>query len=217
MKLDRYDIEARFIPALFGVIPILVIWFQSLKYFQELQHWVFSIKLIGGISFGLILTYAFVFLVREISKKIQSSVFKEMPSAYLMQSDKFYSDSFKTRYFDKVVKDFQLGIDLSSNESSHQLEEAFALALEKVRNRPMVRLQNIRYGFIRNILGGCLIGLVGSGILLCISVYQNNLSVIILSIVLMLVYGVPLLFTKRMLFSNGEAFSKTVYSNYMLT
>ena len=180
MKLNKYDLYARFTPALVGVIPILLLWYNYLEYLIDLQNWIFEIRLFSGISVSLILVFVFVFISRDLSKWYQTRIFRDsgMPGEYLMLPEKnVYSQSLRSKYYVKLESEFQLKIDLKDPiQLKLLLKDGFKLALETVRNNDLVFQQNIRYGFIRNLIGGSILGLIGSIVTLIVGLITISLS-----------------------------------------
>lgn len=219
MKINRYDLYARFIPALVSSIPILLLWYHYLEYLVDLQNWIFEIKLFGGISVGLILVFVLVFISRDLSKWYQSKVFNKpgMPSEYLMLPDKHvYSASLRTKYYAQLKSLFDIQIDTDNiSELKLSLKDGFKLALETVRNNELVFQQNIRYGFIRNLIGGSLIGLIGCCILLILGIIYGSFFLKLSSGIISIIYLPIILYSKVLLVKNGEAFADTVFMVFL--
>ena len=127
-----------------------------------------------------------------------------------------YSQSLRCKYYVKLESEFQLKIDLKDPiQLKLLLKDGFKLALETVRNNDLVFQQNIRYGFIRNLIGGSILGLIGSIVTLIVGLITISLFLKISFVIISIVYLPILFFSKSLLIRNGESFADTVFMAFL--
>ena len=228
MKFDQYEIKARIIPAIITTMLPLYL-FNYFLVHQELQKLFIALsewKVISGITTYLILLYLVVEINRTLSKFLLEKFYfngkKKLPTTVLLLfSNSEFSDSFKERIREKIVKDFNVrllgkGEEKESKETARKLiSEGVAHIREKMRGDSFIKQANIRYGFFRNLIGGCIIGLLLS---------VTNIGYIILSseinwglmvhIVLSAIYLLLLIASKWLIEAHGKSYARTLLENY---
>ncbi|MEQ8475045.1 hypothetical protein [Fulvivirga sp.] len=212
MKIDKYDWQARILPSLLAFIPM--VWVINNLFFTDLS--ILETVFFNGISLLLVLVITLSYLVREISKFYQDRIFAKsgMPSIYmLMNYEMYFSKDFFKRYVSKINKSFKYKINKNDQRS---WQEAFELVLADVRDSQFILKLNIRYGFLRNLLGSVLISWV---ILFFATLYlyfwPSNPELLRQALVLLICYSIPILTMKKVIVKNGEYFVAKVVSEFV--
>ncbi|MBL3656673.1 hypothetical protein [Fulvivirga sediminis] len=158
--LDKYMLGARFLPALLGLIPLVIwIYFSALKDTQETPTlYVIGLFICVALAWGLSAWLA------TLGKKWEKKIFfaegqKGFPTAYMMLygATSKYSEDQKIKYRDKLIRYFDIEMPTKLEEQENE-----ALAVQKL-NQASYQLKNvvksvvirsalIRYGFLRNLI-----------------------------------------------------------------
>jgi len=178
-KLDQYEIVARYIPAIISVIPVshfFLTVFTS-DFIKSLTNGV-SWMLVADLSIPIVFGIAIVQLQTWFSKTfVEEKVFgpggKNFPTTnILLYSERLYSKAKKDEL--RTLIKCKYGIELPTEayemnnleEVRLQCREVVSQIRRTVANGGMVRSYNIRYGFLRNLIGGIiwLFGAIGNSI-----------------------------------------------------
>lgn len=142
-----------------------------------------------------------------------------LPSEYMMLPERrAYSKMYREQYYDRLKSDFSIdveGVLDDGDELRLSLKDGFKLALESIRGNHMVTQQNIRYGFIRNLIGGSYVGFFGCLVLFAIGILEDSQFLIWAPIICSVIYLPSIVFAKRLIIKNGEAFADTVFSVFL--
>lgn len=226
--IDGYSIYARFFPSIITALPLLVLWFFLSKDFKlnELMSFLLSIKFCGGITISVVALYFYAQIIRITSKYFENRYFNKrsgFPTTYLLTyDDHTFSKSYKDKYRELVKKHFDLDLlneteEISnSNEARKRLNEATKQIILKVKDGQLVKKQNIWYGFVRNLTGGVIFSVIFCiiNVIAGLTVYKSNL-LIILSVILLVVYGCVFLFHKPILKQNAEVYANQLISEFI--
>lgn len=190
LSLDKYDIEAVVAPAMLSLILII----PSVGVFIDFD----SIKeLFGGIPSTVLVVIAMliVFVIwRHIVRIVSKSIFEpimfgknseRLPTTLFLIRGSSYGDNILAEKVRKKIKaDFGITLKSITQECQNpmQASSCIASAVKLIKkavqnsNSEMYRRKNIRYGFWRNMVGGCLISL-GINIILTIIAYHSSCPV----------------------------------------
>lgn len=190
LSLDKYDMEAVVAPAMLSLILIIpsvgvFIDFASAKeVFRGIPSTVLAIVAM------LIVFVIWRNIVRIVSKSIFEPIMfgknsERLPTTLFLLRGNSYGDNLLAEKVRKKIKaDF--GITLKSvtteRQDSLQASSCIASAVKLVKksvqnnNPEMYKRRNIRYGFWRNMIGGCLISF-GLNFVLMVIAYLNSYSV----------------------------------------
>lgn len=227
MKLDRYIIIARLVPAIISTIPIVVFNYFFLN--TELSKFLNSLILVTFIN-GVTMPLIFIFLLAHVNRYIAKSVFENhyfkdelrFPTTdYLFYSSKDSTREFREKIYKKVQKDFQILIpakkgNLEENEIRRIISEVVGLIRKKVGKGKLLHQHNTEYGFFRNLIGGSLISFFLSifNVLFFSYFFPNSLAVKV-SIFTTVLYLTPLLLSKKILNDHGRWYAKTLMQEYL--
>lgn len=230
---DNYSIRARYFPAVLSALPFFVIWFYLSKNenLRDLGSFLLNIKLFGisGISFSLVFLYFYSLMAREISMVFQRKYFTGQdaggfPTVYLMMyADDTLSKSYKEKYRERVRRLFSFELlDKDQEESDvvearKRLDEAAGLVRQHVKDGYLVLHHNVQFGFFRNFLGGTVVSMVFCviGTAIAIVYLDSNRVMIFVLLILLGLYLSVFLFRKNILYYNGEAYAKQLFSEFI--
>lgn len=228
MDLNRYNLEARFLPAIIASIPFLIMYFFFLdSQLGDLFKLIFGIKWVGDIS----TMAAFLFLLAFIGRFIAKDIFEKrwfkgdetcMPTTeFLLYSDKEYSDQFKEKIRLKIKKDFKIDIPSADAEFKNEygarkiIAEAVGLIRNALKDGRLLIDRNIEYGFIRNLIGCAVIAVFISILNIVIfSIIQHNRLAFITSVVIVIIYAMPIIFSKIIIKAHGRRYARTLFQEY---
>ena len=166
-----YSVIARIFPTIIGLIPFFIFQYVFLGNFIHIDSILVSVT--GNISLSTILVYAFnQYFVRLPSKIFEDYLFKKQlhfpTTNFLMFSDKEYTTDLKNAVRKSVLQDFSIVMPdktmekRNENEARKRIKEAVRLIIGKVKDGYLVLQHNIEYGFVRNLWGASLVGMLGS-------------------------------------------------------
>ncbi len=228
MKFDQYEIKARVIPSVITtMLPLFLFNYflvnQELqKLFATLSEW----EVVSGVTTSLILLYFIVEINRGLSKYLFEKYFfkgtSHLPTTtFLLFGDTEYSHDFKARLRNKIESNF--GIKLLSKEDEEKdqnlarklIAESVSHIRNKMRKDEFIKQANIRYGFFRNLIGGCVIGATLS-IANIAYLLSNDLAhwTLITNSVLLGIYILFLLLSGLIIGAHGKSYARTLLENY---
>lgn len=226
--LDGYVLYARFFPTIISALPLFILWFflSENHHLRELLVFLLNIRFYGGITISLVALYLYAQIIRVTSKYFENRYFVRdlgFPTTYLMTyADDTFSKSYKDKYRDLVKKHFDidvLGQDREASdavEARKRLNEATKQIILKVGDGRLVRKQNVWYGFIRNLIGGAVFSIIFCLINIVVGLtVRRNMLLIILSLILLIAYGVLLLFRKQVMKQNAEAYANQLIAEFI--
>ncbi|HAJ33921.1 MAG TPA: hypothetical protein DCK79_11330 [Candidatus Atribacteria bacterium] len=88
-----------------------------------------------------------------------------------------------------------------------------SLARKKVGSGKLLLQHNIEYGFWRNLIGGTIISVLFSGITTYFSYVENNKTLFIASIILLVIYLLILICNKFIINSFGKMYVRVLIGN----
>lgn len=228
MKLDYYTVYSRICPAIITSIPFIL--FNHFYINPELSgffHTVFEWKWISNVSTTFVAVLLFSNINRTISKfVIEKRLYKNelyMPTTnLLLHSDNTYSESYKKSIYEKIFNDF--GIKLLSRkeqftneqEARKKIVEAVNHIREKVKKGHLVAQFNREYGFIRNLIGGSIIGITAT--LFCIvffKLFYPSPLAYLLSIIGCIIYSSIFIFHRVLLKWYGNIYAQRLFTEYL--
>ena len=225
---DEYEIKARYVPCLISVIPFihfltLLLGESFWKSFSDNIGWL----LVADLSFSIVIAIALIQIQCGIAKHwIEESIFgkggKYFPTTnMLLFSDQTLSESSKMSLREKMLHDFKFKL-MDEDQESRDKEEARRLSREAigfirgfVRKGAMTYQYNIRYGFMRNLIGGffwAIAGGLGSSIMYSLS-RDWKASGLFLSIAI--IFLSLFFFKKQILNKLAYQYAETLLNEYL--
>ena len=225
MKIfSQYNIIARIFPTIIGLIPFFVLQYFFLNNILSIDSVIASA--VGNVGLSTILLYAFnQYFVRIPSKIFEDWLFGRQlyfpTTSFLSYADDEYSDDFKDKIRVSVNSDFSIQLPNKEEEKRNEkvarkrIKEVIRLIIGKVRDGYLVLQHNIEYGFVRNLWGASLVGVLGSLLLANIAMPMTPLAVI--GKVFAIAYGVYLVFGFVVIKYFGRMYARKLIEEYYKT
>lgn len=227
MKFDKYSRVARIYPTVISIIPLIFLSvFLTNTEFAKLTNSL-SLKILGNIGIASVLMYLIAIINRFFGKEIfENKIFKNetfMPTtSFLLFKNKEFTKNYKLKIRGLIIADFRLNLPDENDELSDELEarksilEAVGLIRKKVGEGTLVIKRLTEYGFVRNLVGGSIVGIITS-IFNCIFFYYSNSSkfILVFSLLLLLFFVILLVFSKLLIVRHGKLYAKQLFIEYI--
>ncbi|MBS1773954.1 MAG: hypothetical protein JST82_13940 [Bacteroidetes bacterium] len=184
--LNKYYLRARLAPTALTAIPLVFLLDTLVMPSMQATLLAKSPYLPMLVKYGLITGLAFILvqLNRLVSKEVfQRLIFKDethFPSTILMMwKDSSIDTHVKKILHNKVQAEFNIELLDAAHEAANdktarsRIKSAVAALRNKFRDNKLLLQHNIEYGFFRNLMGGAVIA-VGISIVLLIASYQKG-------------------------------------------
>jgi hypothetical protein len=187
---------------------------------------VFSFKFFGYVSMSFVWLYFYAQLIRSTAKSFEKAYFHKtrgFPTTYFMlYSDSECSDAYKDAFRKRVKKAFGFELLTKSEEATNPLEAMRRLnditkkLILRVGEGVLVGKHNQWYGFIRNLVGGSVFGLIGGivAFILGQTILQNSILAYA-AVALCVVYAAILLFRRPLIIQHAEAYARQLHAEFM--
>ncbi len=222
MKIfSQYSIIARIFPTIIGLIPLFILQYYFLGNILSIDSVIASV--IGNIGISTILLYAFnQYFVRIPSKIFEDWLFSKQlyfpTTNFLLYSDDEYSGDFKDKVRQSINSDFSIQLPDRESEKSDEndarkrIKEVVRLIIGNVQDGYLVLQHNIEYGFVRNLWGASLTGVLGSVLLVAMTAPTSSLRSV--ATIMVLIYGFYLLFGSLIIKYFGQAYARKLIEEY---
>ena len=218
--LDRYDIEVLYIPAILGLIPIIIWVLLLVDLEKNISNFIVFVSVILLIVAVIISSYLFSFFGKEYQKFYFRSKTKGYPTSYLMLYgyDSKYSEQEKNKYREELFAYFKIIFPKKEEELKDEKRALNVLRIAEERLRNNIRNSKItnsliRHNLFRNLVPATFFGIITSMCFLVIEIWQVNLKGIITFSLVLLLFFISHLYLRY-----GQPFLKTAesYANYLL-
>ncbi|MBJ6724195.1 hypothetical protein [Geomesophilobacter sediminis] len=226
---DEYEIKARYIPCFVAtVFPVhFAIQFLGHAFWQSLAKDV-AWLVVANLTLPAVVTLALIQVQCAIAKHwVEEGVFGKgginfPTTAYLLFQDSFLSGKVKLAIREKVLKDFNFALmDVAEEKASPQearkvAREAVGFIRRSVGKGAMTHQYNIRYGFVRNLVGGAPLGFFGS--VGCVIWYgaNNNLPAFLMFTFFAIFFTTLVLFRETFLVKVAHQYAEVLFNEYMM-
>jgi len=227
--ITAYELNARYIPAIITSMPFLLGGYFLLRNEEtkDIMAFLLSLKFLGYLSLSFIGLYFYAQLIRTISKFYERKYFHDasgFPTTYFMlYANREYSEAFKGAFRDRVKKEFGFVLlskneeDTDPSEGQRRLNDVTKQIILKVGDGRLVGKHNQWYGFFRNLIGGTTFALIGSMVNILVGIYiLHHKGLVILSCLMVVVYGMLLLFRRSLIVQHAEAYARQLYAEFMM-
>jgi hypothetical protein len=228
MMTNPYFIRARLFPTVLTVIPLLIVVNKvvSALYYESLRNIYDVLPFITNLG----LSAALIFLCIQINRLLAKEIFQRlyfteeinMPTTnHLLWKDSFFDKSIKDNIRSKIKDKFGITLMSDTDEVSNEItsRKQITTAVSQIRNslrgNKLLFQHNIEYGFFRNLIGGCLLAVICSIILILWGQYRNESSIKITGIILLCIYLIPILFSRFLIRKFGNYYSKILYEQFL--
>ena len=227
MKFDKYTRKARVYPSIIILLPFLIFnIYCDIEGLKDVFDNLLQVKIVGNITISVVLLFLLVQINRFLGKFLfEKYMFKseiEMPTTlYMLFSNSEFSVEYKNKIREKINSDFNLTLPDLQNEtddilnSKKRIVEAIGLVRQKVKNGRLLLQHNIEYGFMRNLIGGALIGLIMSIIVIIYFFKLNNVLIAYVGMGLALFYFLLLLLHRPIIKHLGNQYAKRLFQEYL--
>lgn len=227
MKFDKYTLKARIYPSIIILIPFLVFNLNcNIEGLKDVFDDLLKVKIVGNVSVSIVLLFLFVQINRFIGKFLfEKNLFKnesEMPTTnFMLYSNSEFSTEYKNKVRKQIQKDFQMTLPNQKEENDNlintkkRIAEAIGLVRQKVKNGRLLLQHNIEYGFMRNLIGGSIFGLLMSVVII---IYFKTSTTVYLSY---LGYGLGgfylflLVFHRQIIGYLGNQYARRLFQEYL--
>ena len=146
-----------------------------------------------------------------------------MPTTnFLLFTNSEFSKAYKIRLREQIKTDFALEINSENDEQNNLLETrkqivgAVGLIRNKVKNGQLLLQHNIEYGFIRNLIGGSVLGFIVSIFnLIYFHFISKSVFLFKVSILTALFYLTICILSKFLINRFGQLYAKRLYQEYL--
>ena len=193
---DRYDIEARYVPALVCSVPFAFLGFYYLSGIDQ-AFWQSAFTLTAGsVTLSAALFVTAIHFCRTIGKMIEVNLFRnglQFPTTnFLLDKDANLTPDRKSKIRKKVLTSFDVDLTNATEDTEHDrrlIHEAVGHVRKSLyKKSPLVMQRNIQFGLTRNLLSGSLIASVVSAFGLALSNATHNAAAGNLAAVLLACY-----------------------------
>jgi hypothetical protein len=228
MTLNSYYIRARLFPTILTIIPVIIFLNKIIApfYYDTLKEALNILPLITNISLSTALLFLMVQINRLVSKEVfQRFYFKDeiqMPTTnHLLWSSVFFENSIKNKIRSKINDKYGIALMTQEEEKADEqnARKQVCIAVSQIRNslrdNKLLLQHNIEYGFFRNLLGGCLIAVIFSIVILIYGFTKEEIGLKITGIILFVIYFIPILFSNPIIKRFGNYYSKILYEQFL--
>jgi len=226
---DEYEIKARYIPCFIAaVFPVhFCIQFLGKSFWESIVSnigWLAA----ANLSLSLIITLTLIQLQCSVAKHwIEEGVFGKgginfPTTSFLLFQDSFLSKRMKGTIREKIIKDFNFEL-MNEIQEQKDIDEARRLAREAVGfirrlvcKGVMTHQYNIRYGFMRNLIGGVLWSVPGSFGCAIWYGYQKNWHASAFFIACGLVFASLFVFKQKILQKFANQYAQILFNEYLM-
>ncbi|WP_147276941.1 hypothetical protein [Runella aurantiaca] len=220
---SKYEFFSKIFPTYIACLPLLLLFKSVSEYAKFLDELNNMGVVFFNVTIYLVISYFFVSVVRGFGKFLETNFFdseKSFPTTnfLLYQNDEF-SKRYKESIRNKISTDF--GIQLLSetdeandvNEAKNTIKDVVGLIRNKVGKGKLLLNYNIQYGFIRNLIGGSILGFIFSGINLIV---LDNTSILYkITLWLMAFYILLTVAYKPILRFFSKLYAQRLYSEFL--
>jgi hypothetical protein len=228
MKFDKYNRIARLYPTIITALPFVILFsYITTVELKNLLKEILVLQILTGVSLTMVTIYIAMQINRFIAKEFFEKIFfkneLEMPTTnFLLFTDSEFSKAYKTRLRGQIKTDFNLEINSENDEQNNLLETrkqivgAVGLIRNKVKNGQLLLQHNIEYGFVRNLIGGSVLGFISSIFnLIYFHFISENVFLFKISIITTLTYLTICFLSKYLINRFGQLYAKRLYQEYL--
>lgn len=226
--MNIYYFRARLLPTALTCVPLFILVHSViLKNYGSTLTPILSILPILS-SMGI--SFALVFLLTQINRVLSKEIFQRfyfkdeinMPTTdYLMWSSNHYEPAIKEKLRLKIHSMYDIELHNPTDEAADEQSsrKRILVAVSQIRNNlrenSLLFRHNIEYGFFRNLLGGCVIAIIVSILLVFYANYYQNKELFNIAIGMAIVYAIPLLLSKKILSVYGNNYAKILFEQFL--
>lgn len=225
--MNEYYLKARLMPTILTIIPLITFYeyvISPLIATALAPVWNL-LPVLTDISINVALMFMLVSLNRFLSKIIFQRLFYQddlkMPSTnYLLPDNKDLDKASRNRYYDLISQDFNIDIrkDLKSlkteNDKRIMIARIVGQIRQLLRENKMLLQHNIEYGFFRNLIGGSVLAVFFSIVLIVISYVFEGEFMKVPAFLMFALYLLPIVFSKFIIEYHGRNYATVLFDQY---
>jgi hypothetical protein len=228
MKTSEYYVKARLFPTIITSIPLLIFIFSILapRYTSALQQISNVLPILTSLGISAALIFLLVLINRLLAKEIFERIyFKDdthMPTtSYLLWQHPFYEKSIKMEIREKMNSRYGIVLTSEEDEAANELScrKRISSAVSRVRNdlreNKLLLQHNIEYGFMRNLLGGCVVAILFSIAIIVFGYLEASYNLKVVGWVCFGVYLLPVVFSKVLIGRHGHYYCKMLFEQFL--
>lgn len=228
MKFDKYNRIARVYPTIITTLPLIILFsYITTIELKNLLQEILVLQILTGVSLSMVTIYVAMQINRFISKEFfEKFYFKnelDMPTTnFLLFTNSEFSKAYKLRLREQIKTDFGLEINIEKEEQNDLLETrkqivgAVGLIRNKVKNGQLLLQHNIEYGFVRNLIGGSVVGFIASIFNLIYFHFFGKIEFLYNISIITTVCYLTIFFLSRFLINRfGQLYAKRLYQEYL--
>lgn len=194
---DKYDIQARYIPAIVCSVPFVALGFYFLGSI-DLNFWgkVFAIGF-GGLTMMAALYQVFAHFCRLLGKWLEENMFNDgldFPTTILLlDDDPTCTPERKSELYRKIKAEFNIELEGKTADTPanrRRIHEAVGQIRKRFfKKNEMVLQRNIQFGVAKNLAGGAIIAILTSVVAIILSWLTNSDTALKVSTFLLITYA----------------------------
>ena len=224
---QNYYLYARLFPTILTAIPMIVFYANVIHPIVERNLsvvWEY-LPMLTDVSINAAFIFLLVMVNRYLSKVIfQRCYFEDelrMPTTeWLLPKSTICDKSTRTRLYELILKDLNIDLqkDLKSlpdeKEKRKHIVQVVGIIRNGLRGNAMLLHKNIEYGFFRNLIGGSLLAVLFSIGIIVVAICANDNGLLWTGIVMIVLYLLPIVLSKRIIRAHGENYASVFYKEY---
>lgn len=223
LGIDRYDVEARYVPALVTSVPFLFFGHYFIGGLDGV-FWQSALGIkIGSLGLPAALYLVTVHFCRTIGKVLEENWFRNglaFPTTeFLIDTDTSLTQNRKMEIRRKIKKYFK--IDLSdTHKDTDANRRLIHEAVGQIRNvfykkNHLIQQRNIQYGLTRNLLAGSIIAAFVSASGLLVSNLLGNNTASTIALTLLVMYILLAIISVVLVNFTARQYAHTLYNEFM--
>lgn len=228
MTIDKYYIRARLFPTILTAAPVILFFnnFVAPLYNENLASVFTTLPTITNTMFSAALMFLQILLNRFCAKEVFQKFYFEdelkMPTTnHLLWADLSLEDSIKRKIRTKIRDKYDITLLSQEDEAIEEtrgrklIKTAVSQIRISLRGNPMLQDHNIHFGFFRNLVGGSLLATVFSILILILAFVYSYQTLKPISILLIIIYMMPVLFSSFFIRRHGDYYSRILYEQFL--
>jgi hypothetical protein len=228
MTVDKYYIWARLFPTILTSIPAILFFngFVAPIYYETLATVFQTLPTITNATFSAAIVFLLTQLNRFCAKEFFENVFfreeRMMPTTnHLLWKDSFFAKEIKQKIRMKIIEKFDITLLSEKEEETDELNarkltvSAVSQIRSSLQDNSMLARHNMEYGFFRNLIGGSLLAVIFSILILISALINSQQQLKLIALVLLIVYLIPVLLSHFFIKKFGNYYSKILYEQFL--
>lgn len=227
MIMNEYYLKARLMPTVLTIIPLVTFYVYVIS--PAIDTVLAPVWNLLPVLTDITINAAFMFMLVSLNRFLSKIIFQrffyhddlKMPTTdYLLPDNKDLDKVSRNRYYDLILHDFDIDMrkDLKSlkteNENRIMIARTVGQIRQMLRGNKMLLQHNIEYGFFRNLVGGSVLAVIFSIVLIVISYKLEAGAMKVAAISMLCVYLLPIAFSKSIIKYHGRNYANVLFEQY---